>query len=111
MDFDLSLDDAKVAAALTAGSDRAATLMGEHILQVGNAHVPIEEGTLERSGRVSEPEDGEVVVYWDTPYAVVQHEDLTFHHDQGRNAKWAENALNSEAGTCEEIARRELQLP
>jgi hypothetical protein len=107
----IDLDDSTVKAHLEAAADEAATLMGEHILQVANGHVPIEEGTLERSGRVSDPTDGAVTVFYDTPYAVVQHEDMTFRHDAGRNAKWLENALNSERSTCAEIARRQMMLP
>ena len=85
----------------------------EHILEHANRSVPIEEGTLGRSGfvamrkgtvaktfgdagnlevrrtgRVSEsgPTITAVVAY-DTPYAVRQHEDTSIRHDPGRRAK------------------------
>lgn len=108
--FDLSLDDGRVEAHIATLADDTATEIGEHILAVSNQHVPIEEGTLERSGVVSEPEGGEVVVSYDTPYAVVQHEDLTFVHDQGRTAKYLENAFHSEAGAVEQIAAGGMHL-
>jgi hypothetical protein len=104
------LNDGRVEAFLTAAGDEAAYLMGEHILDTGNRHVPHELGDLERSGRVAGPEDGEVVVYYDTPYAVVQHEDLTLQHDAGRTAKWLENAVNGERAACLRIAQQEMQL-
>lgn len=110
MFWELQLDERRVEAHIATHSDAAAYAMGEHILQVGNSHVPHEDGTLERSGAVSDPHDGEATVYYDTPYAVVQHEDLTLQHDAGRTAKWLENALNSEQAACSRIAQRELGL-
>lgn len=86
------------------GIDKA----GEHVLGVSNDHVPIEEGTLERSGKVTTTVDSSVPkvrasVSYDTPYAAKQHEDLTLKHDSGRNAKFLENAMNSERGTIGKI--------
>lgn len=79
-------------------------LAGEHVLGVSNAHVPIEEATLERSGEVS-IDRGQLVaaVSYDTPYAVVQHEDLTLTHDPGRTGKFLENAFNGERSTVTRI--------
>lgn len=47
--------------------------------------VPIEEGTLSRSG-FTEVDRKALVgqVAFDSPYAVVQHEDVTLRHDAGR---------------------------
>jgi hypothetical protein len=69
----------------------------EHILKVSNDHVPIEEGTLERSGTATV--DGpnlRAAIAYDTAYAVRQHEDLDAQHDAGRTAKYLENAMNSQ---------------
>lgn len=68
----------------------------EHTLQVSRTQVPLEEGTLERSGRVDV--DGlEGSISYDTPYAVIQHEALDFHHPvPGRKAKYLEDPMNSE---------------
>lgn len=81
---------------------KAATLVGvqlaaEHILNVSNKQVPIEEGDLERSGQVTTDGQGTAAISYDTPYAVRQHEDLSYRHDSGRNAKYLENACRSEA--------------
>lgn len=79
-------------------------LAGEHILNVSNEHVPHEDGDLQGSGAVSEdPEALEVAISYDSPYAARQHEELTWRHDDGRTAKYLENAVNSEAGTVAEI--------
>lgn len=68
---------------------------GEMILAESDTRVPIEEGTLSRSGHVSEDRaELKVAVSYDTPYAVVQHEEMSFHHDGGREAKYLENAFN-----------------
>lgn len=75
-------------------------LAGEHVLGESNDHTPHEEGPLERSGKTSTEDTGSkatVAVSYDTPYAVRQHEDLTYRHDPGRTAKYLENALNAES--------------
>ncbi|SDM77397.1 minor capsid protein [Streptomyces wuyuanensis] len=67
----------------------------EHCLTVSNQRVPLDEGTLERSGRVDV--DGlNGSISYDTPYAVRQHEELTWKHLPGRQAKYLESAVNSE---------------
>lgn len=76
----------------------------EHVLGESNRRVPLEEGTLERSGRTSvDPGRLEAAVSYDTPYAVVQHEDLTFHHDQGREAKYLEKTMAAEVDQIRKI--------
>lgn len=91
--------------------DAAARGLGmalEHILTVSNQRVPIEEGVLERSGAVSQ--DGLVgAVSYDTPYAVVQHEDLTLNHDAGRQAKYLESALTGERDTVAKIIAEQIR--
>lgn len=67
----------------------------EHGLSVSNQRVPLREGTLERSGRVDV--DGlNGAISYDTRYAVRQHEELTWRHLPGRQAKYLESAMNSE---------------
>lgn len=96
------------------GANRGLRLGGEHILSVSNAHTPTEEGTLERSGKVTQ-DTAELVaaISYNTPYAVVQHEDLSLRHDAGRTAKYLENAVNSERDTVAalvaEAVRREMR--
>jgi hypothetical protein len=73
---------------------------GEHLLQVSRERVPIEEATLERSGVVSVDESSmTAAVSYDTPYAVRQHEELSYRHDPGRTAKYLEGPLREEKDT------------
>lgn len=73
---------------------RAAT---EHLLTEARKLVPIEEGTLERSGAAS-VDDAllQGAVSFDTVYAVYQHEVLDLRHDQGRQAKYLETPFHAE---------------
>lgn len=96
-------------------AQRAAAALGlqkaaEHLLQVSREQVPIEEGTLERSGVASVDEsDLRAAVSYDTVYAVRQHEDLTLRHDEGRKAKYLEDPMNEERGTMLDIVAAEVR--
>lgn len=68
--------------------------LGEHVLEESNRTVPIEEKTLQLSGDVSSDRSaGKVRIGYDTPYAVRQHEDMDLRHDEGRSAKFLEDAM------------------
>jgi hypothetical protein len=96
--FDSNAD--KVFALLAGASMNGLVQGAEHVLTVSNARVPHEEGPLELSGAVSQDDDlGEVAISYDTPYAAEQHENLTYRHDEGREAKYLENAANEERAT------------
>ncbi|MET9329477.1 hypothetical protein [Tsukamurella sp. NPDC003166] len=71
---------------------RALQAGAEHLLEESNRIAPIETGALIRSG-VARAEGGEAAVGYNTPYAVRQHEELGYQHDDGREAKYLENAL------------------
>lgn len=79
----------------------------EHVLGEARKLVPLEEGTLERSGRVNMigPLDGAIT--FDTVYAVRQHEELTWKHLPGRSAKYLEIPMNRERDTV----LRMMQVP
>lgn len=82
------------------GAARGLRVGLEHLLNVARDRVPIEEGTLERSGAVTVDEANlEGAVSFDQPYAVRQHEDMTLRHDAGRTAKYLEGPLDEEQGT------------
>lgn len=73
---------------------RGLLLAAEAVLTEATDTVPIEEGTLQRSGRASvDPQNLRGLVSYDTPYAVRVHEDMTARHDPGRRAKWLEAAM------------------
>lgn len=70
----------------------------EHVLAESRKIVPLDEGTLERSGRVDV--DGlEGAVSYDTVYARRQHEELTWQHAPGRSAKYLEIPMERERDT------------
>lgn len=70
----------------------------EHTLGVCNTIVPLDEGPLQRSGKV-QVEGLNGSISYDTPYAVVQHENLSFRHAPGRSAKYVEIPMNTERET------------
>lgn len=90
----------------TTGADKGLLLGGEHLLGTSRKLVPHEEGTLENSGRVSQdPASHTVAVSYDTEYAVRQHEEMDYAHDDGRQAKYLEQPMHTEAATIAFLAR------
>ena len=81
----------------------------EFLLEQANRTVPIEEDTLERSGKAIVLDDDHAAVSYDTPYARRQHEDLTLHHAPGRRAKWLQRSLTEQAGSITEVIARKLR--
>jgi hypothetical protein len=85
-------------------------LGAEHVLQVSRGLVPIEEGTLERSGATDIDRGAlRAAVSYDTPYAVRQHEEMDYHHDAGRQAKYLEQPLNTEHRVALSLIAREIK--
>jgi hypothetical protein len=92
------------------GAARGLFLWAEHVLETSGRLVPIEEGTLERSGVASVDETQlRAAVSYDTPYAVAQHEHMDWHHDPGRQAKYLEQPLNSERTVGLKLVGREVK--
>jgi hypothetical protein len=89
----LTLDTDEVMKALHDGTLDGLRLAGEHILQLSRQRVPLEEGTLERSGVVTDDGAAAVAISYDTPYAVPQHERMDYRHAAGRTAKYLELAV------------------
>lgn len=93
-----------------AGAVRGLKLGTEHLLQASRALVPHEEGTLERSGVPSVDETQmKGAVSYDTPYAVRQHEELTWQHDEGRQAKYLEDPMISERPIIMDIIAAQIR--
>lgn len=110
--YDDRLNFGGIEAAIEAASVRAARLSAEHVLSESSRFVPIEEGTLSRSGAASAEMQGDVAVgavSYGTPYAVVQHERLDFKHDPGRQAKYLEGPLHAEASAVRDIAAGQVR--
>lgn len=107
---DLAAIFAKKEQQLRDGTNRGLLVAGEHVLGESNAHTPHEEGPLERSGKVTQDEGAlTAAVSYNTPYAVRQHEDLTYRHDPGRTAKFLENAFNAERTVLGDIVAEQVR--
>lgn len=93
-----------------AGGVAGLNLATEHLLEAANRTVPIEEGTLERSGETDVDESSLTgSVYYDSVYAAYQHENLDFRHAPGRRAKWLELAVDEEAETITALIATQLR--
>lgn len=67
----------------------------DHLAAVSKDQVPLDQGPLKNSCFVDVAEDGgSGTVSYDTPYAVVQHENMQFQHQRGRKAKYLEDPAN-----------------
>lgn len=92
------------------GGNRGLRLGAEHLLKSARDIVPIEEGVLENSGKVSvNTGTMEAAVSFDTPYAVRQHEELDYEHDPGRRAKYLETPMHTEGATIAALVRGEVK--
>ncbi|MGY4990904.1 hypothetical protein [Streptomyces nigrescens] len=93
-----------------AGAVRGLRIAAEHVLAESRRIVPLEEATLERSG-VATVDESQLTagVSYDTPYAVRQHEELSFRHDAGRSAKYLERPLTEQAETVRAIIAAQLR--
>lgn len=108
--LDLNIGDVDDEAHEAAG--QGLFLASEHILQVSRTRVPIAQdgGTLERSGVASvDRKSLQAAVSYDTPYAVVQHEELTYQHAPGRQAKYLESALTGERDVALQIIAAQIR--
>lgn len=79
---------------------RGLLLGGEMVGEESDEQVPMEDGDLRRTRAVTgDPATLRVAVsYRDVAYkgqAVDQHENMTYRHDSGRNAKYLERAMAS----------------
>lgn len=100
----LHLDDARREA--HKGAARGLETAMEHLLGESRKEVPLEEGTLSRSGTaVVDESDLAGAVYYDTVYARRQHEELTWQHDAGRKAKYLEDPHARERNTMLAMVR------
>ena len=107
---ELKMNLGKIRAAERAGAAKGLKKAAEHLLQVSRELVPHEEGTLERSGTTAVDERNlRAAVSYDTPYALRQHEELTWKHDEGRQAKYLEEPMQTEQQAMREIIAAEIR--
>jgi hypothetical protein len=64
-------------------------------LEEANRTIPLEEGIMQDSGFTEVDRDAlEAQIAYSTPYAQKQHEDVTLHHDPGREDHWLEKTVD-----------------
>lgn len=81
----------RILAQTRAGEVRGLELSTQWLLGESRAIVPLDEGPLLRSGEASvDASQRKGAVSYNTVYAPRQHEELTWRHDPGRQAKYLE---------------------
>ena len=77
---------------------RAVLEVAEDALTESNDRAPLDEGDLVRSGDVvPHPEQAAASITYDTPYAIVQHEDVTLKHPRQGEHHWLERTVEENA--------------
>ena len=88
----LKLDKQLIKNVTKSGSKRATWMALDHLASVSKQQVPLDQGPLKNSCAVDVNDDGsQGTVSYDTPYAVVQHENRNYRHQRGRKAKYLED--------------------
>jgi hypothetical protein len=88
----VKLDKQLVRSITKSGSKRATWMALDHLASVSKQQVPLDQGPLKNSCAVDVNDDGsQGTVSYDTPYAVVQHENTWYRHQRGRKAKYLED--------------------
>lgn len=91
------------------GASRAALGKGAaYLLAQAIPLTPIRDGPLRASGG-TDVEDGRASVYFDTPYAARQHEEVGWRHPKGGQAKYLETAVLQERGNAQRIVAAEVR--
>lgn len=96
------------------GAVKGLAAAAEHVLGEAIKLVPIEEGTLQNSGTTAvDAENLRAGIGFGlgaaAPYALVQHEDMSLHHDPGRQAKYLEVPLVAAKADIGKIIAREIK--
>ncbi|MBB4915095.1 hypothetical protein [Streptosporangium saharense] len=108
--FKAKLSSTKLTAKAHQAAARGLRMGVEHVLQVSRTQVPLEEATLERSGAASvDDKQLRATISYETPYAVVQHENLTYKHAPGRKAKYLEDPARDEAQIVQRLIAAQIR--
>lgn len=92
------------------GAVRGLDLATQHLLAASTAVAPLDEGTMIHSAKATVDEASmTAAVSYDTVYAVRQHEELTWRHDPGRQAKYLEEPAAREAETMTAILAQQVR--
>ncbi|WGJ86115.1 hypothetical protein [Gordonia sp. SMJS1] len=106
MSFESDID--AVIAALEEAAERGLQAGADLLLDESNRLAPIETGDLIRSSNTAvDPE--RAVVGYNSVYGPRQHEDLSYRHDEGRQAKFLETAAHRHADRIIEAVADEFR--
>ena len=95
MKLRVSLDKALVKSVTKKGTKKGTWSALDHLAAVSKEQVPLNQGPLKNSCYVDVADDGSSgTVSYDTPYAIVQHENTQYQHQRGRKAKYLEDPAN-----------------
>lgn len=93
--LELKLNKQLIDATVKACGKKATWSALDVLASASKSQVPLDTGALMASCAVSVSDDGsEGTVSYDTPYAVVQHENQSFNHQRGRKSKYLEDPCN-----------------
>lgn len=70
---------------------------------------PVETGILRGTAKVSDNDDDEAAVSYNTPYAARQHEELGYAHLSGGQAKFLESAALDNQKELQQIAAEQIR--
>lgn len=90
--------------------------VAQDIYQESQKLVPVDEHNLKGQARFEKEGDGYSILYRsideDTGfnYAMIQHEDMTFKHDNGEQAKYLEQPFKQKIGGLEGEIKKEIKL-
>lgn len=93
-------------------AQRGVGLAAEHVLGEARRIVPHDEGTLERSGRADNEQTkngARASIFFDSVYAVDQHENMHYRHKKNRKAKYLEDPLNQSTSKVRGIIGDEIR--
>ncbi|MBR6861177.1 MAG: hypothetical protein IKM73_07650 [Acidaminococcaceae bacterium] len=95
MQIRVNLDKAKIKSVVRQCTKKGTWSALDHLAAVSKQQVPLDQGPLKNSCYVDVSDDGSSgTVSYDTPYAVRQHEELSYQHQRGRKAKYLEDPAN-----------------
>ncbi|MEV7092826.1 hypothetical protein AB0M80_08250 [Amycolatopsis sp. NPDC051045] len=91
----------------TRGAEKGVKLAAKHVRGVAVNRAPKDTGALRNTGTATT--DGLTgAVSFDTEYAVPQHEEETWHHEDGQ-AKYLESALDDEVDVARQIIAAQIR--
>ena len=107
-DFSFTWRGPEVSARVTAAKRQALGKGAALLLARTIPDTPVLDGDLRSSG-ATDVSDEEASVYFDTPYAVRQHEEVGYRHPKGGRAKYLESHVVADRGIVSQVVAAEVR--